>query len=86
MVRMTKRTASAALRAWMDDNGLTYQEVANRIARTRRMAIAYAKGDSIPPDPVKLEIERLTRGAIRAEDWIAQARTRARKERTQPAA
>lgn len=58
---------------WMKTNGKTDQWLAEQIGRDRTSALRIRRGQSIPPLPIAVVIERVTNGAVTANDFLPSA-------------
>ncbi len=61
--------AGARLRRWRDDEGISQAIAADRIRASQGAWAAWERGDKGPDLHFAFELEKLTRGVVRAEDW-----------------
>ena len=61
--------AGARLRKWRDDQGISQSSAADRIRASQGAWAAWERGDKGPDLHFAFELEKLTDGAVRAEDW-----------------
>jgi transcriptional regulator with XRE-family HTH domain len=75
--------ASGLLRAWRELRGLSQDEAAEMVGATQGAWWSWEHGKKRPEADFMFEIERLTRGKVKARDWclspaVLEARRQAR--------
>ncbi len=65
------RKKESKLSTWMDSQGLTRDAVATRLKIQRTYLDKLCRAESRPSLELAFEIEKLTRGAVPASDWLA---------------
>lgn len=61
--------AGARLRKWRDDEGISQAAAAEKIRASQGAWAAWERGDKGPDLHFAFELEKLTGGEVRAEDW-----------------
>lgn len=64
--------ARAALVRWMDQNGVTQSEIARRTGMPQTSVSRWVRGKAVPKVSAAVELERLTFGAVRVQDWAGE--------------
>lgn len=63
------RKRETKLSRWIDASGMTRDEVAARLGVARQHVDRLCRAENRPSLTLAAEIEKLTRGAVRAVDW-----------------
>ncbi len=64
------RKRETQLSRWIDASGMTRDEVADKLGIVRTYLDVLCRGEGRPGLELAFEIERLTRGALPASEWI----------------